>query len=111
MDSQAVADKLKISPRDMDVVEKMPTADSGVDDDSSVKAWQHAGATSIETAHHEVSPEADAVKAEEQEAYAAAKLDAMMSSDDSEEAESEQTPSLDKDLVLARLEALESRLK
>jgi len=107
---QAVADKLNISPQDMEVVEKMPTADSGADDDSSVKAWQQAGATSVETAHHQASPDSEAVMEEEQAAYAAAKPDAM-SDNSSDEIQSEQARSLEKDVVLARLEALESRLQ
>jgi len=107
----AVADKLNIAPQDMEVVEKMAAADSGADDDSSVKAWQQAGATSVETAHHESSPDSEAVKGEEQAAYASAKLDAMVSDNNSDETQSEQARSLEKDVVLARLEALESRLQ
>lgn len=104
----AVADKLNISPQDMEVVEKMPTADSGAGDDSSVKAWEQAGATSVETAHHQASPDSEAGMEEEEQA--AAKPDAM-SDNSSDEIQSEQARSLEKDVVLARLEALESRLQ
>jgi hypothetical protein len=117
---QAVSDKLNISPEDMEIVEKIPTgdsgaeddsSDSGAEDDSSVKAWQQAGATSVETAHHDSSPDSEAINGEEQAADAAAKLDEMMSDNSSEDAQSEQARSLEKDVVLARLEALESRLQ
>ena len=108
---QAVSDKLNISPKDMEIVEKIPTADSGAEDDSSVKAWQQAGATSVETAHHDSSQDSEAINGEEQAADAAAKLDEMMSDNSSEDAQSDQARSLEKDVVLARLEALESRLQ
>ena len=108
---QAVADKLNISPQDMEVVEKLPATDSGADDDSSVKAWQQAGATSVETAHHQASPDSEAVMGEEQADYAAAKSDAMMSDNNSDETQTEQAQSLEKDVVMARLEVLESRLQ